>query len=378
MFILQKPMVSPFMLRYLEETQAPVLHNAFIERYADKYKLNLLDDEAFREQVTPDTRIYINSEDCIEWIYTNLADMPIAKTIRQLKDKAEMRRKLKSLFPDYYFEEYGREELLGLDENKLPYPCVLKPSIGFFSCDVFMLESPEDFISAKQQIRDAIERGEKDTTVVSREKYLIEEMIKGTEYAVDMYFDAAGEPVILSIMEHRFSSPTDVRDRLYITSPATREKIGPRMTDFFRKANQKLDIRNLCMHVECREQNGQIIPIEFNSGRLCGLGNADLTYYAYGINPFECFLKDIHPDEEIYKAHAGHDYSFVQIEFDKDHTPFERFDMPAFLSHFSKVLDVRTEADGLPVYVIAFIDTTKETEDEMRFGLMCEPEDFLK
>ena len=49
-------------------------------------------------------------------------------------------------------------------------------------------------------------------------KFIVEQYVDGDEFAMDAYFNQKGEPVILGIFKHLFSSATDVSDRIYYTS----------------------------------------------------------------------------------------------------------------------------------------------------------------
>jgi len=48
--------------------------------------------------------------------------------------------------------------------------------------------------------------------------FIIEDYLEGEEFAVDAYFNAEGKVVILNILHHKFSSSTDVSDRVYSNS----------------------------------------------------------------------------------------------------------------------------------------------------------------
>lgn len=68
-------------------------------------------------------------------------------------------------------------------------------------------------------------------------------------------------------------------------------------------ANQALGLRDFCVHVELRRnEEGAIVPIEFNPLRFAGLGGTDLAWYGYGFITVEEYLtgnQGITADSEV-------------------------------------------------------------------------------
>ncbi|MBQ8445537.1 MAG: ATP-grasp domain-containing protein, partial [Opitutales bacterium] len=216
MFILEKPFVSAELKDYLEASQAAVLKNDVALEAATTHKLNLITDAEARERIAAGERIYTTSENALDWIYANTAGSPLTQTIDAMKNKAEMRRLLKSVYPDFFFEEIEAENLKNVKFEDLPCPVVLKPSVGFFSVGVYTIQTREDWTHALADIEKTSADWKKlyPESVLGNGKFVIEKYIHGEEYAVDVYFDGDGNAVILNILKHDFSSERDVSDRL--------------------------------------------------------------------------------------------------------------------------------------------------------------------
>lgn len=89
------------------------------------------------------------------------------------------------------------------------------------------------------------------------------------------------------------------------------------------------------MHAELKLNDGELFPIEFNPMRFGGLGLGDLSFYAFGINPFKFFFEQQRPDWDILLA-TENDLSYAllvgynNISMDKvaqqpDHEKFKKF-----------------------------------------------------
>lgn len=105
MIILDKPYVSQLLLESLSKFNIPVLNNSFLEKNRGKHKLNVLEEEEFKKQVTSSTKIYSNSENVLGWLADSLPSYYEDKKINVFKDKVEFRRLLRDLYPDFLFQK---------------------------------------------------------------------------------------------------------------------------------------------------------------------------------------------------------------------------------------------------------------------------------
>ena len=111
MILLDRPYVSKHFLNYLERSGQPVLETPFTAGLARDYDLNLVDDAEAEKRCRNGERLYTSSENALEWIHAHLGDMPVARHIDAMKDKAALRRLLAGMYPDFFFREIPVGEL---------------------------------------------------------------------------------------------------------------------------------------------------------------------------------------------------------------------------------------------------------------------------
>jgi biotin carboxylase len=214
--------------------------------------------------------------------------------IQVFKNKIKFRDLLKDLFPDYFFKGIKFEELAHLSIENIKIPLIIKAAVGFFSLGVHKVEHPEEWPMVLNKITNDIAeiRSFYPNEVVDTSNFILEECIEGEEYAMDCYFDKEGNPVILSILHHRFSTGKDVNDRVYTTSEEIIETRLPKMQKFLDALGALTNLKNFPFHLEVRmDKNGTIIPIEVNPMRFGGwCTTADLSHFAYGFNSYQYFL----------------------------------------------------------------------------------------
>ena len=317
-----------------------------------------------------------------ESLDTLLGDMPVARHIDAMKDKAALRRLLAGMYPDFFFREIPVGELGKTDVSGWKKPFILKPSVGFFSLGVYTITSDDDWTAAgadiERNLRESRDRFPE--SVVDQSSFLVEEYITGEEFAVDVYFDGEGEPVILNIFTHRFASLSDVSDRLYYTGKDVIEANKARFEAFFRKVNALMGIRDFPAHVELRVEGDRILPIEFNAMRFAGLCTTDMAYFAFGINTVDCYLNDRKPDfDAILRGREGKIYSMVILDKPKSLPPSSAFDYDRLAAHFAKVLELRkVDVPELPVFGFAFTESDAERTEELDTILQSDLTEFLR
>ena len=169
--------------------------------------------------------IYMTSENAIGWLDGRPVFAPLRAAIDRFKDKAKFRAITQPLFPDLFFRTVAFDDLPRVNPDDLPLPCIVKPSIGFFSMGVHRIDTPAAWhaaVAAVVAIATDIARVQDlyPTSVLDPGMFLIELCIEGEEFAIDAQFDADGAPVVLGIYQHLFSSAADIGDRVYLTSKA--------------------------------------------------------------------------------------------------------------------------------------------------------------
>ncbi|WP_238531663.1 ATP-grasp domain-containing protein [Nitritalea halalkaliphila] len=207
--------------------------------------------------------------------------------------------------------------------------------------------------------------------VVNTQQFLIESYIRGEEYAIDCYLDAAGEPVILNIMHHWFTSEADVSDRVYCASLGTWKRLHEPVLAFLKVLAQVTGLKNFPLHLEVRQQeDGRIIPIEVNPMRFGGFcTTADVAHFAFGLNAYEAFMQEQRPDIEAMMQ-AKPDALFALVLLDNTSgIPADEiagFNFPALERDLTGILHVRK----LPfitygVFGFVFTETPLEKRHEL-------------
>ncbi|MDO4503379.1 MAG: ATP-grasp domain-containing protein [Coriobacteriia bacterium] len=299
MVILTAPFAAPNLVMWLSQSGHAVLDNDYAriqnEGLADMgyATLNLVDEAEAVERLNAGERLYTSAENALEWVEQHVDNPQLTAGIRACKDKEVFRRALESVGSPLFYKTFDVAELGDVDPTALPLPVVLKPVVGFCSVGVYVIKDAADWADAVAQIQQTTEQWTSlyPASVVGTGRFIVEQMIGGQEFALDMYYDGQGRARILNLFQHDFSSPEDTKDRLYWTSCDLLRTHGNEFARWLDQANQALGLRDFCVHVELRrDDDGQIVPIEFNPLRFAGMGGTDLAWYGYGFITVEEYL----------------------------------------------------------------------------------------
>lgn len=369
MIILEKPYVSPELLRYLAESRVPVLDNETARASSDAGSLHLVGEKEFAEGVNHGSRVYTTSENALTWVMRNIKNTELLAAIDTMKDKFRMRETLRPLYLDFFFRQGTLDDLRRIDPDILPMPLILKPAVGFFSVGVHVVSSADEWRNALDDIE--AERGawrhEYPDTVVGDDRFLVEEYVDGDEYAVDAYYNKIGDAVVLNIFKHDFSSSRDVADRLYCTSPEIINAHLRRFTAYLNRIGKILDLRNFPVHAELRMSARGIVPIEFNPLRFAGWCCTDLAWFAYGLSPYQYYLEDLRPDwKRLLEGRENNIYSLVILDKPASTPKNATLDFDALAGNFTEVLSQRRMEDpDLPVFGFLFTRTPGDSRKEL-------------
>ena len=273
-------------------------------------EINYLEEKEAKNKLKNKSIIYSNSEACLPFVLENSSDEKLIKTITTLKDKIKTRELLKELFPNYFFIKLKASEINNFKPNK---KLIIKPSIGFFSVGVKIIDKETDMNKLKEELVNEVkENSNFSKTVLNEEVFIVEDFIEGEEYACDFYFNENQEPVVVSINKHLFASEKDVRDVLYYTNKKIITKTLPLVNNFLKKLSKLLNPSIIPIHMEFKINKGMVYPIEFNPLRFGGYLLADLPYYAFGSNSYEKFFKQekVNWSKAIEKM-RDNNYAFV-------------------------------------------------------------------
>lgn len=387
MFFVDEPYISDFFKQTIRDNNIPVVNTASAKKLNLLAGTNLISEEQAVSMVREsDSHLfYSTSENAIEWIAKNLPFSELPKKIDQFKNKASFRQLTQSMFPDFYYKEIALEDLDSFQIVGLPLPFIIKPNVGFFSMGVHKVTTIDEWQQTIGDIHKEIEhtRGLYPDEVLGSDSFIIEQCIEGDEFAVDAYFNSAGEPVILNILHHTFSSDNDVSDRVYTTSKEIIENNLVEFTDFVGKIGQLTHTKNFPVHIELRrDSQGVILPIEVNPMRFGGwCSTPDLTFAAYGINPYLYYFKQQKPIwPELLSGKEGKLFSVVVLDNStgKKAEEIASFDFEKLLACFEKPLELRKiNYQKYPVFGFVFTETRKDNIEELNTILTSDLSEFI-
>ncbi|MFA5973071.1 MAG: ATP-grasp domain-containing protein [Lentimicrobiaceae bacterium] len=387
MIILDKPYISDFLLNTLETNRIQVIHNDVIDELDSLRNLNLLSEQAAINQFngSGNPLLYTNSENSISWIENNLQHTELPEKIRIFKNKVLFRDLLSDLFPGYFYQSVALDSVGSLDVKDFPFPFIIKPAVGFFSLGVYKVDSMDEWAGTVNAIKNEIEliHDLYPPEVLHTGEFIIEQCIDGDEFAIDCYFNKTGNPVVLNIMKHIFSSGKDVNDRVYITSKEIIEEYISPITAFLSEIGKRARLLNFPAHVEVRiAENGTIAAIEVNPLRFGGwCSTPDLAWHAFGINLYDFLFQQQEPDwNAILKGKEGLVYSNIVLNNSTgtEGKNIKSFDYDKLLSDFEKPLELRkTDYAKFPLFGFLFCETRKANMQELDKILMSDLKEYM-
>lgn len=388
MILIDQPYISSFLLRTIKENQLEIVSTEAARAMISDDSLNWISENDAVKFIKNNTNcpVYTNSENTISWIEKNLASTKLPGQIQVFKNKIKFRELLKNTFPDYFFKGIKFEDLAHLSLSTIKFPFIIKPAVGFFSLGVHKVDNPEEWPFVLNKITNDIAeiRSFYPNEVVDTSNFIVEECIEGEEYAMDCYFNKDGEPVILSMLHHRFSTGKDVNDRVYTTSEEIIEKHLPTMQEFLNTLGKLVNLKNFPFHVEVRiDKNGTIIPIEVNPMRFGGwCTTADLSYFAYGFNSYLYFLNGTKPNwKELFKKGKNKKYSLILLDNNSGipENNIVSFDYELLLSDFENPMELRkVDFNEYPFFGMVFVETSLGNEKELDQILTSDLKKYIK
>ena len=387
MFFVDKPYISEFFKMTIRDNGIPVVGTDGAEQSGMYSGTKIISEERAIEMVrkSDELKVYTTSENAIGWIAKHLSFSDLPGKIELFKDKLKFREMTQSLFPNFYFKEVRLEDLKILKFSELPLPFIIKPTVGFFSMGVYKVSNFEEWTHTTDLILTEIDQI-KDlypAEVLDTSSFIIEQCINGDEFAVDAYYNATGEPVILGIFKHIFASDTDVSDRVYTTSKRIIESNIGEFTDFVGRMGKLAGVKNFPVHIELRrESDGSLLPIEVNPMRFGGwCTTADMTFQAYGFNPYLYYYSQKKPNwDAALKGKEETLFSIIVLDNSTgvDGEEITSFDYEKLLSSFEKPLELRKiDYKKYPVFGFVFAETREENFVELKNILDSDLNEFI-
>lgn len=383
MFIFDEPYVSDVLLETVARRGFPVLDNPFARSLKGLDSSRLFPEERFVERFRTKPLIYTNSENAIAWINGNLMFSDIIERIDMFKNKGKFRDLLSGMYPDFYYREVRFEDIEKLKVKDLIFPFIIKPAVGFFSLGVYYVEDEKSWKQIREKlIKDVVKVSEYyPDDVLDSSGFIIEQVIEGTEYAVDGYFDSYGKPVILNVLKHFFAGTEDVSDRVYVTSVNIVKDVESKVLKFLESLSRLSAVKDFPFHLEIRiDGDGRMVPIEMNPMRFAGWCCTDISVYAYGFNTYEYLMDGMKPDwEEISAEHEGVTaLCVIEKGAHIDDDTLKGFDYEKLKSKFSNVVDLRaTDYKKYGVFAFLFLKVDSEDSEELCYILNSDLSEFL-
>jgi len=387
MFFVDKPYISDFFKKTVRNNDIPVVGTEAAQQL-DLYKGTTMISETHAIEMVrgiENSPIYTTSENAIGWISKHLpfSDLPVK--IELFKNKLKFRELTKSMFPTFFFKGVDIDELRQVPFDQLPQPFIIKPSIGFMSMGVYKVSSYTEWTNTIDLIMAEIEKIKNlyPASVLNTSSFIIEQCIEGEEFAVDAYYNSAGEAVILSILKHVFSSDADVSDRVYVSTKEIIEENLIEFTEFTGKIGKLAEVKNFPVHIELRrDRDGTLLPIEVNPMRFGGwCTTADLSFLAYGFNPYLYYYQQQKPDWALLlKGKSGKIFSIVVLDNSTgvETAKIKSFDYDKLLSQFEKPLELRKiDFHQYPVFGFLFVETRKDNFIELQNILTSNLKNFI-
>ncbi|MCF7793301.1 MAG: ATP-grasp domain-containing protein [Candidatus Cloacimonetes bacterium] len=343
--------------------------------------ISITEEELKQSAITinKNDKVYAPTESSLDIIIKKSEDENFVHAVEKLKDKYQFRKLMSEIYPDFFYEKCKLDELekTELEENK---KYVIKPVKGFFSTAVKQINGGDNLKLIAEEIYTELNENTKyfSESILSKNELIIEQFIEGDEYAVDMYFNDKKEPVIINIYHHPFPEQNEYFNVLYYTNHQIFDKLYDRINTIFIELNKHLKIADFPIHAEFKLENDKLIPIEMNPLRYGGFGLADLTYHAFGFNPFNAFFQNFKPDwNKIWNKYKKNHFGWVLGYNGKDintktHTP----DDDAYLKYLKETLHyVEIDHRKNPVFSLAYIKD--DCEISLKRLLKTEFNDFF-
>ncbi|PQJ81373.1 ATP-grasp domain-containing protein [Polaribacter glomeratus] len=373
MFLIDKPFVSDFLIDTIRNNNYKIIATKAAKELIKDDSLAWIEEQEAISLLKKDLQItiYSNSENALAWIAQNFGESELSDQLKILKNKVAFRELIKELFPGFYFKQVHIDEIQMLSDNEIRFPFVIKPAIGFFSIGVYIVENENDWIKAKSELQPEKLTSIFPKNVLNTNNFIIEEFIRGEEYAIDYYYDNNGNAILLNVLHHIFSSGKDTSDRVYSTSKEIIVKYKVELESFLSTIGKKLNLKNFPAHAEVRiDENGKILPIEINPLRFGGFcTTADLLGVTLGFNEYKCFYENKKPDWDIiFKGKENKVFSVIILDNNSGIIPSDilTFNYSELAKDFENPILIRKlDINKYPVFGFVFTETSSTNKKEL-------------
>ncbi len=147
---------------------------------------------------------------------------------------------------------------------------------------------------------------------------------------------------------------------------------------------RRAGVKHFPVHIELRKSSdGRLIPIEVNPMRFGGwCTTADMTYLAYGLNPYIYYFQQKKPDwSKLLEAKAQKLFSIIVLDNSTgvEAQQIKSFDYEKLCTHFEKPLELRKiNYREYPVFGFAFVETRADNFKELKYILDSDLREFIE
>jgi len=136
-------------------------------------------------------------------------------------------------------------------------------------------------------------------------------------------------------------------------------------------------------HLEVRvNEKGEINAIEANPLRFAGWCVADITYFAWGINPYRCYFENTRPDwHSILEGREGEVCAMVIADVPPsiDRAAITSVDYDGFAAMFDEVLELRRiDYTEYPVLGFVYARMDETALERLKHTLVGDFSRFIK
>ena len=205
------------------------------------------------------------------------------------------------------------------------------------------------------------------TEVVNLSEFILEQVIEGDEYAVDLYYNEKSEVTLLMALHHVFENAEDMSDRLYLTSKKIITEIAPKFKETLEFIGKSIGFKNLAMHAEFRITNaGEVFPIEVNPLRFAGYCTTEVSHFCFNFLGYDYFFNKKQPNwNEIFAGKEDKTFalSVIDVRTDVQVADIKSFDYEALAKEFSNPIHIRKfDYKKYPVFAFVFCEIASEEE----------------
>ncbi len=384
MLLVDKPYVSDLLINTIRKNNWPVVATDIAREMAPELEELFLSNEEAVKAYEQNPMMYVNSENTISWINKHLAHTKLPGQVNTFKNKGLFRDMLSDLYPDFRYKKIEYKQLQSFNPEEFGFPMIIKPAVGFFSMGIYVVENNQDWHNALKELSEELDqvKGVYPDEVMNSQLFLLEQLIPGNEYAVDVYFDEDSKPVILNIYEHIFTNAKDVNDRAYFTSVKVIDNTHDIFQEKLSYIGKKTGVKLFPMHIEFRiTPEGEAIPIESNPLRFAGWCMTDMSKYSWRINPYEYFFNQQKPDWlSIFKGRTGRQFNAIIADIPRDISleEIDYVDYKKFERDFSNLLHIhKTNYRQYPVFAFAFSETRSADKQEVEHFLHSDLTEYI-